>query len=223
MESIVLAFDIERSGPSNKYDTIAIGASVVDSTGKQLDSFIWLGFTEETTFEARCWNEFWSKNKEILESLKYTGPLNKKENEKKGIIEFQKFRAKWENRCCEDNVKLMLTSDNVIYDGGFINQLIFEYMPDTLPIPYSAGKQKYSDILDVSDFVRGIINISDTKFALENKRGFMKRLRENYAHCELSNRKKDIKHDHNPANDAYNIACDLQLAYLIMNNNVKII
>lgn len=221
---IALAFDIERSGSTNKYDTIAIGSSVVDETGKQLDSFSWFGYISgETKFEQRCWDEFWVNHQEILKSLEYNGSLQKEANESLGITTFQKFRAKWEQKCREDETEFILVSDNTIFDGGFINDLIGKYMSGTLPIPYSAGTQKYSKIINVGDIARGMIYAFDPKFALKNEWGFMEQLKKIHSSYKLANRKENIEHDHNPANDAYNIACDYQFTQLIIraNTNVK--
>lgn len=41
---LVLAFDIERSGTTVEYETIAIGASVVDENLKELDNFLYLNY-----------------------------------------------------------------------------------------------------------------------------------------------------------------------------------
>lgn len=60
---IVLAFDIERAGGTPEYDTIAIGASVVDQDFNLLDElFLPCFYDEITRFESVCWEGFWSKN-----------------------------------------------------------------------------------------------------------------------------------------------------------------
>lgn len=43
---INLAFDIERSGATDQYDTIAIGASVLNENFIELDSLLLLGYVE---------------------------------------------------------------------------------------------------------------------------------------------------------------------------------
>ena len=94
---IVLSFDIERSGATREYDTLALGASVVDENFQELDRYYCnCYFPTETNFEPRCWNEFWSKNLDVLEYIKYTGDKTKAEREREMIEGFQNFRAKWE-------------------------------------------------------------------------------------------------------------------------------
>ena len=67
MTEIVLAFDIEHSGK----EVLAIGASVVDSNFKQLDSFF-MGVYDPvyTQFSDRCYNSFWKDKQELLETLR---------------------------------------------------------------------------------------------------------------------------------------------------------
>ena len=83
---LVLAFDIEHSG----IETIGVGASVVDTTFKQLDSFF-IGIYDpvETKFSERCWNTFWSKNKEVLNILQYKGTSMEKEEREKDMIKYK--------------------------------------------------------------------------------------------------------------------------------------
>jgi hypothetical protein len=86
---ITLAFDIERSGATNKNETIAIGASVVDEDFNKLDSLLLLGYVHrKTQFEQRCWDEFWSKHVYVLDSLKYDGQLNYNDRQKEMIEQF---------------------------------------------------------------------------------------------------------------------------------------
>jgi hypothetical protein len=212
---ITLAFDIERSGATAFYDTIAIGASVVDENFHQLDSLLLNGYVPEATrFEPRCMNEFWSKNMDILNSLKYTGNLSYPERQAEMIKEFQHFRAKWEILCQENDNELYLVSDNNVYDGGFINDMIFKYLPGVLPIPYTASTQSYESFWETDSIAKGIVNLVDPTY---NKSwGFTDRLKSLY---ELPENK--IPHDHNPANDAYCIAYDFQSCNAITSGKIK--
>jgi hypothetical protein len=106
---ITLAFDIERSGATDKYDTIAIGASVLDEEFKELDSLLLLGYVEnKTQFEPRCWTEFWKQNTDMLNTLKYTGELEYEDMQREMIEQFQAFRSKWELFCKENDHELLL-------------------------------------------------------------------------------------------------------------------
>ena len=56
MSELVLAFDVEYSG----IETIAIGASIMDSEFKELDNFFeGIYIKTETEFSERCWKQFW--------------------------------------------------------------------------------------------------------------------------------------------------------------------
>jgi hypothetical protein len=213
---ITLAFDIERSGATNKYDTIAIGASVLNEEFKELDSLLLLGYVEnKTQFEPRCWTEFWSENTNMLNTLKYTGELKYVDRQKEMIEQFQAFRSKWELFCKENDHELLLVSDNCVYDGGFINNMIYQYLPDTLPIPYSASDQTYESFHGTDCVLRGILKIIDPTY--KSEWGFTKRIEELFELPE-----KRVTHDHNPANDAYCIAFDYQVSNAISNGKIKL-
>ncbi len=163
MSKLVLAFDIERSGAINEYRTIAIGASVVDSEFNELESLFLPGYFLDDPFEPRCWNEFWIKNLESLKQIEYHGELSKKEREREMIIEFQLFRKKWEDYAKENNLELYLISDNTVYDAGFINDLIFKYLPETLPIPYDTNGE-YNHFFELTSMQKGfLMGISEFK------------------------------------------------------------
>jgi hypothetical protein len=212
MKRLVLAFDIERSGASSEYDTIALGASVVDSDMKQLDRYYAnCFFPTETKFEPRCYYEFWSKNDELLNSLIYDGALNKNDREKEMIVGFQQFRRKWETYARDNNLKLFLSSDNNVYDGGFVNILITKYTCD-LPIPYSASTREYDVFFETHSMQRGILMAS----GIDKEWGLTEAIASIYEVPTC-----DVKHDHNPANDAYTIAFDTQVLFGILDKKIK--
>lgn len=224
--SLVLAFDIERSGGRSDHDTIAIGCSVVDSEFNELDNlFLPMYFPKDTTFEQRCWDEFWSKHEDKLKIFEYKGDLNKCERERESIIAFQAFRAKWEAEAASREVSLELVSDNNVYDGGFINELIGQYLcgsgaspstPYTLPIPYTASfPQNYKSFWETHSEQRGILAVVDPSF--KGSCGFTKRISQLY---EIPPMKKE--HDHHPTNDAYTIAFDQQVVLGIRDQKIKL-
>lgn len=205
---LVLAFDIERSGCSKEHDTIGIGASVVDYDMNELDSFFFKCYIPgETRFEKRCLDEFWSKNLDILKELEYHGDKTKKDLEFEMITGFQNFRKKWENYADENKKTLVLTSDNKVYDGGFVNQLIFEHLPGTLPIPYSAEKQKYSPFYETHSEQKGLLLLIDPKYT--KNWGYSEKILNMYDGIPQSKK----VHSHNPADDAYTIAFDQQVLF----------
>lgn len=130
------------------------------------------------------------------------------------IEQFQAFRSKWEIWCKENNHQLSLVSDNCVYDGGFINNMIYTHLPNTLPIPYSASEQKYESFLGTDDILSGILKIVDPLF--DKRWGFTKRIEELFVLPT-----KRVNHDHNPANDAYCIAFDHQVSNGIASGKIK--
>lgn len=225
---IALAFDIERSGATDKQDTIAIGASVVNEKLEELDSLFLQGYVpykgrdsnrltqiirqlltfdkerDYTIFEPRCWDEFWSKHEDKLKQLQYHGERSYISRQEEMIREFQKFRRKWENYASENSIKYYLVSDNKVFDGGFINQMIFRHLPNEMPIPYRASDGKYSSFCETHSMMRGLLMSADPGYKLEW--GFFKRIGEIYYFPESAK-----KHDHRPDNDAYTIAYEFQI------------
>lgn len=220
-QTLVLAFDIERSGGRSEHDTIAIGASVVDQDLKELDSLFLPGYFKAdhptpSIFEQRCWEEFWSKNTEILDTLKYEGSLDKYSRSLEMIQEFQAFRARWETLAKDKGYKLELVSDNNVYDGGFINEMINNFLTRELPIPYSASNpQKYKSFWETHSEQRGLLMAVDPSF--KEDFGLSKRIGELYELPEMTK-----SHDHNPANDAYTIAYDQQVLLGIRDGRIKL-
>lgn len=213
-KTLTLAFDIERSGGTDKYDTIGIGASVVDNRFAELDNLFLPGYIPgETVFETRCWEEFWSKNRDILSKLEYTGPKNKKGRELEMIQEFQDFRRRWEDYAVENECKLETVSDNNVFDGGFINQLIFDNLPDTMPLPYDS-KGKYKPYWETHSVQRGLLMAVDPEF--KNDWGFTERIMELYKVPKMRR-----NHDHLPNNDAYTIAFENQIILGIRDGYIK--
>lgn len=215
--TIVLAFDIERSGATSQYQTIAIGASVVDSEWNELDSFFMCNYRqEETKFEPRCWDEFWSQHPETLSKLEYKGLLSLHNQEKAMIEGFQQFRAMWEQRAKEAKVKYVFVSDNNVYDGSFVNQLI-EKHTSFLPIPFTASvPQKYSAFWETHSMQKGfLMNESDTY--VDKNWGLAKSLQELYP--TIPPMKK--KHNHLPHYDAYTIAYEYHVMIKLSRGEIR--
>jgi hypothetical protein len=209
-----LAFDIERSGALPEHQTIAIGACVVNEAFEKVDELLLVNYRpDETKFEQRCWDEFWSKHSDVLDALQYTGLLTLKEQDKHMITELQVFRAKWEERCDANADVLVLVSDNNVFDGGYINQLIHEHLPGKMPIPYSAGKQEYDTFLEVHSMQGGLLMAVDPTFTSDWS--FGNRIAELYDLPE-----KQIEHDHNPVNDAYTIGYDYMILMGIRDGRI---
>ena len=210
--SLIFAFDIERSGATTAYDTIAIGACVMDSNFNELDRYFCnCYFTKETVFENRCYEQFWSKNLDMLKTFIYYGPNTKKQREKEMIVDFQEFRKKWETFADENKLNFYLVSDNNVYDGGFVNDLICKYTKD-LPIPYTASKQEYESFFETHSMQKGLL----LSHGLNVDWGMSDKIKSLY---DVPEYKKF--HDHNPANDAYTIAFDMLVLFKIASGEIK--
>lgn len=210
-----LAFDIERAGATDQYDTIGIGCSVVDNNFNELDSLFLAGyFPKETKFETRCWDQFWSKNQETLKLLEYTGGLNYQQRQSEMTLLFQEFRKKWERIAKEEGHDLNLVSDNNVYDGGFMNLMINKYIPDVLPIPYTATTQEYESFFETTSELKGLLSAVNPNF--KGEWGLLKKVGELY---DLPVSKK--QHNHNPADDAYTVAFEHQIVLGIRDGKIK--
>lgn len=209
-----LAFDIERSGCSKSYDTIAIFASIIDQNFNELDNLFLTGyFPKETKFEKRCWDEFWIKNQDFLKKLEYKGNLTYKERQKEMIVTFQEFRKKWERNALDKGFEIDLVSDGCIFDAGFINDMLYDYLPNVLPIPYSAYTQDFSPFYDTTSEIKGLLSVIDPTFT--KNWGYFNRLKEIY------DIEKYVKYSYNnPINDAYNIALQHQILLNIKDNKI---
>jgi len=217
MNELVLALDLEHSG----LETIGIGASVVNSEFKELDRFfIAIYDLAQTKFSDRCWDTFWSKNVKTLNELLYSGANKKKEDrEREMIIGFQEFRKKWEIEAKKLGKKLLLVTDNNVFDGGLINELIKKYLPGMEPIPYSAsrnlgGNQEYNPFWETFSQQKGLLAVVEPTF--KSDWGFTDKIFEIY-----DIEKPKVEHDHNPANDAYTIAYDQQVLLGIRDGRIR--
>ena len=208
-----IGIDIERSGARKCDETIAIGATVVDEDLNIVDSISLLGyFPNKTQFEKRCWDEFWSKHQDILSYLVYTGELTKEQNQKRMINELMEFRKKWDIASRNGECNIVLVSDNKVYDGGFINEMIFEHT-DSLPIPYDT-LGKYRKFWETHSMQRGLLMAIDP--AGKQDWGLSERIEKLF---DIPPSK--IPHDHTPANDAYNIAREYQILKGIESGKYK--
>jgi hypothetical protein len=221
---IVLAFDIEKAGPKAEHNVIAIGASVVDQDFNKLDElFVGAYFKDKTEFETLCWEGFWSKNVETLQKLEYNGDNDEETQQQIMIVAFQEFRKKWEYFASQNGYKFELCTDNNIYDGGFVNQMIAKYLNEYNPIPYNArpssdGTPEYAPFWETHSMQRGLLMQVDPTYTQNSDWGYSDRINELYEIPEAID--QNISHDHLPHHDAYTIACDLQILHGIQNRTI---
>lgn len=214
----VLAFDVEHSG----HEIIAIGASAVKTDNYKTFDLIesyFCGIYDEnlTKFSERCYDEFWSKNLSILETLKYKGIYETKEDRERELITgFQKFRAEMEEMAAYHKKKLVLTSDNNVFDGGIVNELIKKYLKCE-PIPFTASTQEYSSFFETFSQQKGLLSVVDSNF--KSDWGLSNRIFELY---DIDKSKIKYNHDHNSVNDAYTIAVDQLILFGIRDGKIKL-
>lgn len=231
----VLAFDIECAGGRAQDEVIAIGASVVNEDGVELDSLCLKGyFPGLTKFEQRTWDQFWSKNEDVLNTLVAHAPDKKgsdetaeahKEWPKWAILEFHKFREKWELSAKREGAKLETVSDNKIFDGGFINDMYAKYLVGdgafVMPLPYSASDQppQYKALRETHSEQRGLLIAVDPTYLSKKGVSLSAHVEELY---DCSALKSEHEHDHNPAHDAYSIAREAQILNGIEAGRIKL-
>lgn len=218
LETIVLAFDIEKAGAKTEHPVIAIGASVMNESFKELDSLlIPLYRGDPKVFEDRCYNEFWCHHLDKLPTFTYKGELNEEHMFIDAIYKFQEFRAKWEKECRENSKELLLISDNMIFDGGCINELISRYAPDEFPLPYSTDGV-YSDFKDIGDVECGLL----TGVILQNPELKINGKKTEMIHRLFGAPEPPKEHDHLPNNDANFIAFRYQVFRNVQKKNLQI-
>lgn len=221
-ELLVLAVDIERTGASEREQTFAIGASVVNADYTELDSLLLVIWPEgEVQWEERCWNEFWSKNQNILDKLKAVAAMQQTSTKRVGlkaleagmIHDFVEFVAKHQTAAKEQGLELLITTDNAAFDFHWINHLIGKHLQGQCnPLPYRFDNHRYGDVADMSNEMAGMLRVLDAaavnngmrlhdlgaKHGLVFPHGYMQAM-------------ASKQHDHMPDNDAFTIAVKQQL------------
>lgn len=201
MKRLVVAFDIERSGATTEYDTLAIGAVCMNEKFEEFDRYYCnCYFPDQTVFEPMCTREFWSQHPDILTSLIYTGDLTKAEREAEMIHGFHAFRQKWEQYAADHSYEYYLVSDNNVYDGTFVNHLMAKHMSHTLPLPYTALTQTYDTFFETHSMTKGLL-LAHGVMTDWNITEHLSKLYDMPA--------RRVFHDNNPVNDAHSIAFDM--------------
>ncbi len=201
----VIGVDIERTGVFSENATIGIGMSLVDQDCREIDSLFLAGYVEgEAKFEQRSYDEFWSKNLDNLKKLTYHGKLSYADRQREMIVMFQQFRAKYPDA--------MLVTDNNLFDVAYINQMIERWTSD-LPIPYK-GTQ-YNNCWETHSMQKGfLLALGDA--AGNESWGFSKRMQELFILPPMTR-----EYSHNPVDDAYSIAYDMQVMLGVSSGRFK--
>lgn len=105
-------------------------------------------------------------------------------------------------------------TDNNVFDGGLVNELIKKYL-DVEPIPYSASEpQEYKPFWETFSQQKGLLAAVDPSF--KSDWGLTDRIFQLY-----DVQKPSVNHDHNPVNDAYTIAYDQQVLFGIRDGRIR--
>lgn len=183
-EIVIIAIDIEATGPRfSKNGIISIGYCAGTMDGEViLKKRVSLDL-EGKSFDKSCYDQFWIKNLDLLETLKKEAvPI--KEGLQKFISDFDSLNEKYE---------LIPISDNPSYDIGFINYYLDFYL-DRLPLNYVNGGDDYRPIFDSDCYSRGLLGMKYSDGIWTSDKDVREKLS-----FEIPD---SVVHDHYPDNDA---------------------
>lgn len=185
---VVMALDGETSGPNFVTNSlISIGVSVQDMEMNEIASFQRnLALEEGRCFDERCLNDFWRKHEEVFHFV-----TSNASDPKVVMEELSAFVSEIETTY----PSCVVVSDNPSFDIAWIN-LYFSRYTERLPINYHTNG-KHRMIWDSS-------SVQKTWCGL--KKGV------SFSHIPPKHEKvlglsSPFVHDHNPLNDAREIAC----------------
>ncbi len=130
MSFYVLAFNIDRDGPTTNDFTKIIEVVVIDNNYKELDYGLF------------SLNEDSSIDEDIAKMME----------------EFIIFVCKWEKNSKDDNIELYRVCDNYKYNVQyFINVDINYSYNNLLPLPYYFSRKEYGQVWDTHSLVKGYL------------------------------------------------------------------
>lgn len=191
------AFDVETTGQFlTKNAIIAFGCTVMNENYKEIDSFEgYMNIPDDRSFEKRCYDEFWSKQKEILESIK-----KKMQDPKEVMDKFVKWMDCIDLKYGDD---LIVLSDTAGYDYAWLDMYL-SLFTDRYSLYYrlkdikdSKRIYEYRRTWDTNSMYNGAL--------MEKKNG---KFIEWNLEKELSCQTDKFENDHNPLTDARNIAAN---------------
>lgn len=150
-EKRILSIDLETTGASvHKNGILSIGYCVGKSKYEILHKGRLSMHIDTYDFEQRCIDQFWSKNKDVL---------NKLITESRPIVEQMEKFSKMVDEL-DDQYEVHIISDNVQFDIGFLNVYYAKYL-NRNPISYTA-KGEYRAIYDTDSYSRGLLKMDYT-------------------------------------------------------------
>lgn len=174
-DTIYVAIDIETTGPKFKNDILAIGVVIGRKSNQSvIEQRVWCfhhqGLLEsenqDSFFEISTWNEFWSKNKHVLEKINLESQ-SKPESPDETWEYFKSYWDQLDERFPNDQIVIL--SDNPSFDCSKIDYQFFKRF-DRWPMRYSKDN-KYRLIQDPSE---RLASFSYRKTIYDNMKQFFK-------------------------------------------------
>lgn len=188
-----LGVDVETTGQNlTQHAMIALGAVVMDEQFNELETFAgYLKMNKSRVWEQRCVDEFWSKNQTILEKIE--------KNANNPYVVMNSF-VEWLSLLdakFKDN--LVVVSDNVGFDVAWINEYLSIYTTrPSLDYRWCDIEKKYvyRRIWDTNSVMHGALLVNTGKVIEWN------------VETALEVQNDRWKNDHDPLNDARNVAAN---------------
>lgn len=178
---VYIVIDVESNGSSVKKNSMfALGCVAIEVVTKNILGGFAYNVSEipGTEIEPRCWNEFWSKEKLIYDELH-----KNQVDEKEAVAQIIQFVQHIKDM----GKQIMFASDCAVYDWKWVDTAILNHSANN-PLGYTA--------MDIYSYAAGMFKEPRHSVwkTIENLKGTI-------LHVD------DIKHDHNPFNDALSEAC----------------
>lgn len=219
----VIAIDIEKTGRRNEDDdpifAIGIATAPIDATSfdqvkagsvaldlKKPKDMDWADYWKKSNFEERCWNEFWSKHVEILDSLQDKYNIHMVAGRKE-FAEWIAFSLKLFEEMYE---KTIIVTDTTLFDTVCVGSELKLFK--LTPLNYD-NLGNYRSGVEVDSFISGLFGIDD-RSDWETRSGYF----DAYIKPLLL---KEVDHDHHPENDATSILLKYLAAVQYAQNNRK--
>jgi inhibitor of KinA sporulation pathway (predicted exonuclease) len=200
MSTYYFAIDVETTGQFiTKNAMIAFGCTIMDQEMKEVEKFSsYLRIPEDRNWEDRCVNEFWSKQPNTLDYIK--------KHMKNPRIEMMRFSDWMDDMDIKYGSTMIVLSDFAMYDIAWIN-LYLDLFTDRWALYYMlAPKENWKDGEKVYWFRRIWTTDSVYHGALMNQNPD-KYIQWNLEK-ELNIQNDKWTNDHDPLNDARNIAAN---------------
>jgi DNA polymerase III epsilon subunit-like protein len=146
--TLLCSIDIETSGPNIiNNGIISLGYCIGSLHGKVLiKKRINMKLDDNIVYDEDTHKNFWSRHLDILEELQ-----KEQVDAKTGMEQFIKDIDEYDSK-----YKLIIISDNVSFDIGFVNYYLAKYL-NRKPLSYKLNKY-FRPIYDTDSYSRGVLN-----------------------------------------------------------------